>query len=84
MIRWQELQQERNGIRQKALTCGVVLKSMLTWNIKDQKKGVWNIMSHYNFAQPKYNDTSSNFSAQQTARHLPLCKHSNQATSLLV
>jgi hypothetical protein len=38
-----------------------------------------NIMPHDNFAQPKHNDTSGDFSAQQSAYCLPLCKLANQA-----
>jgi len=36
-------------------------------------------MPHNNFAKPKYNYISNDFSAQQTAYHLPLCKLPNQA-----
>jgi hypothetical protein len=36
-------------------------------------------MPHDSFAQPKDNDTSRDFSAQQTAYRLPLCKLANKA-----
>lgn len=39
-------------------------------------------MPHDNFAQPKHNDTSRDFSAQQTAHRLPLCKFANQALTV--
>jgi hypothetical protein len=38
-------------------------------------------MPQDNFAQPKHNDTSMDFSAQQTAYRLPLCKLANQAST---
>jgi hypothetical protein len=46
---------------------------------KRPKKGARNLMPHNNFAKPKHNYISNDFSAQQTVYHLPLCKLSKQA-----